>query len=381
MAQPSSSPQVRVLSVGVDTVYWSARIPLGPWFEDLRELRTRAAESNESAPWKVLDGFALEALPHGAFRYPVVLDCREFRVHLTDSARLPSAWVQLRSAFIHEVGIERAVAESARVVGEIGGSTIADPQASRLDLYADVAGWVVVHADRLGLVTHADLRAHFRAGTDEIETIQAGKSPFLVRLYRKDIEVRQRGGFAPAFWDGWDGPVTRVEVQVGSEKLRAFGISSVADALASRGDLWRHATGRFLELRVPSDAPREAWAVRSEWQVVQAVGGEKFPASGVVPFLVVRGDRVRLLRALFGYLSSLGAVDGQLEIIGVLRSLPAQLAEVARGRTFSAEVERKHRRLPRAVRSPIDFGAASAGPGKEAPWAPDPSQENTRTDA
>jgi hypothetical protein len=47
------------------------------------------------------------------------------------------------------------------------------PQASRLDLYADFGGWVIVQGDRLGLVTHADLRAHFRAGTDEVETIQA----------------------------------------------------------------------------------------------------------------------------------------------------------------------------------------------------------------
>lgn len=380
MAHNSADLDLRVLSVGVDTVYWSFRVPAARWFDDLREIRTRAAESGERIPWRVIDGFALDVLAHGAFRYPVVVDCREFRAHLTDSSRLPTVWVQLRSAFIHEVGIEPALAESVRVVEEIVGAPIGEPRASRVDLYADVGGWAIVHADRAGLITHADLRTHFRAGTDEVETVQAGKSPFLVRLYRKDIEVRERGGFAPTFWGGWSGPVTRVEVQVGSEKLRAFGISSVADALASRGDVWRHATREFLELRASGDGPRESWPVRPEWETVQAVGRESFPASGVVPFLIVRGDRTRLLRALFGYLSSLGAIDGQRDLLGVLRSLPTQLAGVARGRSFSAEVERKHRRLPRAVRSPIDFGAASAGPGKEAPWTPDPSQENTRTD-
>ena len=369
-----------MLSVGVDTVYWSFSVPAGAWFEALREVRTRASETGEPIPWRIIDGFALDVLAHGAFRYPVVVDCREFRVHLTDSSRLPTLWVQLRSAFIHEVGVEKALEASTRAVGEIVGAPIADPRASRVDLYADIGGWVVVHADRVGLVTHADLRAHFRAGTDEVETVQVGKSPFLVRVYRKDIEVRQRGGFAPAFWGGWEGPVTRVEVQAGSEKLRAFSISSVADALASRGDLWRHATSEFLELRVPDDGPRESWKVRPEWEIVQSAGRDVFPASGVVPFLVIRGDRTRLLRAMYGYLSSIGALDGQRDLIGVLRSLPKQLAEVARGRSFSSEVERKHRRLPRSVRSPIEFGAASAGPGKEAPWAPDPSQENTRTD-
>src|SRR5207302_3480526 len=152
---------------------------------------------------------------------------------------------------------------------------------------------------------------HFRAGTDEVETIQAGKSPLLVRLYRKDIEVRQRGGFAPTFWDGWSGAVTRVEVQAGSGKLRGFGISSVADALSSRGDVWRYATSDFLELRIPSEGPRESWPLRPEWQTVQLIGQDSFPSSGIVPFVVIQGVRLRVVRAIFGSLSSLGALDNE----------------------------------------------------------------------
>lgn len=60
-----------------------------------------------------------DVLGHGAFRYPLVVECAEFRAHLTNSSRLPTAWVQLRSAYIHEVGVERAVEESVAVVGEI----------------------------------------------------------------------------------------------------------------------------------------------------------------------------------------------------------------------------------------------------------------------
>jgi hypothetical protein len=381
VAHGSTDPDIRVLSVGVDTLYWSSRVAVGPWFDDLREARTRSSEGGDPAAWRVIDGFALDVLPHGAFRYPVVVDCHEFRFHFTDSARLPTMWVQLRSAFIHEVGVERAVAESLSVASEIVGAQVASAQASRIDLYADVAVWKLVQGDRVGLVTHADLRAHFRAGTEEFETVQAGKSPLLVRLYRKDIEVRQRGGFAPAFWGGWDGAVTRVEVQAGSAKLRTFGISSVSEALASRGDIWRHATSEFLELRSPTAGPRESWPLRPEWVTVQLVGSQAFPASGVVPFVVVHGDRLRVLRALYGYLTSLGAIDTHWTLSRVLRLLPAHLEEVERGRSFSDEVERKRRRLPRAVRSNVDSAAASVGPGKEAPWAPDPSQENTRTDA
>lgn len=344
-------------------------------------MRDRAAETGVPISAGIRDGFALDVLPHGAFRFPVVVDCHEFRLHFTDSRHLPSMWVQLRSAFIHEVGVERTVEATVRVVTALTGARVVEPQASRVDLYADFAGWALSHRDRVGLTTHADLRAHFRAGVEEVETIQVGKSPFLVRMYRKDIEVRERGGFAPVFWDGWTGIVTRVEVQAGAEKLREFRIVSVAEALASRGDLWRHATSAFVELRSPGQGPREAWPVQSEWRAVQSAGDATFPSSGLVPFVMVHGDRLRILRALFGYLSSLGAIDAEADLATLLHTLPRHLAEVARGRSFGAEVARKRLRLPRAVRSNVDSDTASAGPGKEAPWAPDLSQVDTRTDA
>jgi hypothetical protein len=85
-------------------------------------------------------------------------------------------WVQLRSAFIHEVGLERAVEESSRVASDVVGASLAGPQASRLDLYADFGGWVIVQGDRIGLVTHADLRAHFRAGPREPRRSQLRRS-------------------------------------------------------------------------------------------------------------------------------------------------------------------------------------------------------------
>src|SRR5438067_678140 len=87
VAHGSTNSEIRVLSVGVDTLYWSSRFLVGPWFDDLRDARTRATEGGDAVAWRTLDGFALEVLPHGAFRYPVVLDCSEFRLHITDSTR------------------------------------------------------------------------------------------------------------------------------------------------------------------------------------------------------------------------------------------------------------------------------------------------------
>lgn len=139
-SSPSVSSPYALLSAGVDTLYWSARVRLGQWFDDLRDARSRAAEGGDRIAWRAVDGFALDVLPHGAFRYPVVVDCREFRLHITDSNRLPTLWVQLRSTFIHEVGLENAIADSVRVASSLVGAQISEPKVSRLDLYADFGG-------------------------------------------------------------------------------------------------------------------------------------------------------------------------------------------------------------------------------------------------
>lgn len=157
---------------------------------------------------------------------------------------------------------------------------------------------------------------------------------------------------------------------------------SVSDALASCGDIWRHATSTFVELRIPSGAEREAWPLRPEWKAVQGLAFTTFPFSGVVPFVELQCDRIRLLRALYGYLTSLGAAEGRRSLGAVLDALPSRLSLVARGRSFEAEVDRKRRLLPLAVRcGDVDSRAVSAGPRKEAPWAHDPSQRDTGTDA
>ena len=97
---------------------------------------------------------------------------------------------------------------------------------ARLDLFADFADWCLFRSDWAGLMTRAKVRAIGEPASGEVETFQIGTSPLLVRLYRKDIEVRDKGGFAPVFWGGYTGPVVRVEVQVSPEHLRKYGFPS-----------------------------------------------------------------------------------------------------------------------------------------------------------
>jgi len=83
-AEPSI-PKPQLLSAGCDTLNWSANGTLGEAFDALRAQREAANAAGDTIPWATIQGFSLSVLPHGAMRYPVVIDCFELRVHLTNS--------------------------------------------------------------------------------------------------------------------------------------------------------------------------------------------------------------------------------------------------------------------------------------------------------
>jgi hypothetical protein len=347
------SSEVRQLSAGIDTLYWSAKSEIPPTvLTALKAARESASRSGCAQLWATVDGYGLAIAPHGAGRYPICLDSAEFRLQLTDSVHLPAVYVQLRSGFIHEVGIDEAVSTSARVAEAVIDADVGELHASRVDLYADFADWVLRRSDVGGVVTNAKIATHGRAGTDELETLKIGKSPLAVRLYRKDIEVRQRGGFAPVFWAGHEGPVLRVEAQATSEMLRSLRISSVSEGISCRGDIWAWATSEFVQLRTEGPGDREDWALRPKWELVRGVGIAAFPRCGPVPLRIVEGTRARVVPALFGYLSTYAALENLRRPRETVRRLMEQYPDLTwpRGRLFSDEVVRKRGSLPRSYR-------------------------------
>jgi hypothetical protein len=380
LSRRSANPSTFLLAVGCDTLYWSARGWLGSRYANLLAQREAAEADGGSLPWRVIDGFSLSVLPRGVGRYRVVLDCFEFQIQLTDSEHIPTAYVELRSAFISEVGLESAFAASVSVAREIvGASLVGEPHIGRIDLFADYGGWVITHADYPGFVTTAK-RHTVASDSNEYETFRVGKTPFLVRVYRKDLERKQRREPPPPSWGDYAGPVIRVEVQANSEFLRKLGATTFAEVLSSRGDIWRYGTHDFLELREVGVGHKESWPLRPEWRLVQETGLENFPSSGLVPFLKTRGDRLRVLRLLYGCLTSLGAIEGLSELGAVVVRARALLPLVRHeGRSFESEVTRKRARLPRAVlRGDLDSPAASARTEKESSsCATEPSQLNT----
>ena len=223
------------LAAGIDTLYWSSASGI----DAERFAALFAARERSKTQLEVLEvhGYSLKVEPRGSGKYPVLLTCAEFWVLLTDSRHLPTVYVQLRAEFIHEVGPRAAYERSAEVAAAVVGRMLAAPRASRLDVYADFGGWVLTDRERRGLVSKAKLHPVVRAGTDEYETLRVGTFPQVLRLYRKDIEVQRKPGFADLFWNGYVGPVVRVEAEAWSVPLRRIGIDSVEDALTKYGNL------------------------------------------------------------------------------------------------------------------------------------------------
>lgn len=97
---------LRVLARGIDTLYWSTACGIdAERFAALPAARDRAGDHVDTA--REIDGFALAVKPHGAGRYPVLLTCAEFSVQLTDSEHIPTAFVQLRSGFLHSAEVRK----------------------------------------------------------------------------------------------------------------------------------------------------------------------------------------------------------------------------------------------------------------------------------
>jgi hypothetical protein len=343
---------LHVLASGIDTLYWSSACGIAEERSAaFRAARERAGECGEVVE---VGGHTLVLESHGAGKYPILLTSPELSVQLTDSRHLPTALVQLRSEFLHDEGGPRgAYGGSIAVVEALCQREVSAPKTSRLDVYADVADWVLADSDRRGLVTHAKLRPVLRAGTEEYETIQVGKQPgALLRLYRKDIKERSTPGFADVFWGGHAGPVVRVEVEAGSKKLRDVGIVSVDDALSCFGELWKYGTEQFCRLHVPGAGDREGWPLDDRWAALQQLAFGAFPCCDMAPLIKAERSQERIARGLLGSLASWAAVEGVFDSREALFWLRGRYPDLVADprRSFAAEVAKRHVRLPRAVR-------------------------------
>lgn len=344
---------MELLNSGIDSMYFTARGAVAETMAELLVLQAAARIDHNPVPWRAIDGFSLSVEPGGGHGYKAQATCAEFAIYLGEQRSRPTFMVQLRASFIQTVGIGRAFAETLSVVQQLAAGDVQDAGVSRVDVFADIGGWSLSNGEADGIVTRVpDVTCHFVPRSGLLHSVLIGKKPEALRIYDKRRQLKRKPGIADLFWGDYEGPVTRVELELWTERLREFGVRSLDEVLACLGDLWRHGTGRFVELRVPGAGPVESWAVSPAWEFVHGVGEWKFAVSGVVPFRQIQGDRLTLLRNQYGYLTSFAAIEGLSDERDALRRLAARLSEVRRGRVFAEEVRRKTARLPKAFRLP-----------------------------
>jgi hypothetical protein len=342
---------IQVLDAGIDTLYWSARARCGDWYPELLALKAAARVDGAELPWREFRGFAFSVLPQGRSVYPFAARCAEFEVRLTDSAVVPTIYVQLRASFLRTVGAREAVAESVAVVAEMVRGPVGEVRAARLDVFADVGGFALTAADRSGFDTRAGISAYWRGAGEELPSIRAGAGSFKVRVYDKRRERSERSEPMPVAWGDFADVVARVEVEAHSGTLRRFGIRTVDEALASYGDVWRYGTEEFFVLRASGPGPLRSWPVRDEWRLVQAAGAVCFPVQDRVPGQQAVAEKSRAVRTAFGALASVAAHDGLWTLDEVLEVLPDEIRATMPGRSFADTVRRRWMRLSREARA------------------------------
>ena len=342
---------MELLNSGVDSLYWTARGDVRETMAALSPYQEAARADHRAAPWREIAGFALMVEPAGGSGYAAILKCAEFSVYLGQQKSRPTFWVQLRADFIYTVGIRGAIDASLGVVSELSENGLQDTGVSRVDPFADFGGWSLGKDEAEGIVTRVpEVSSYFVPRSNHLHSVRIGKKPLALRIYDKRYQLEKMGGAADLFWGDHEGPVTRVEFEFWSERLKDFTLRSFDEVLASIGDLWRHGTTRFAELRVPGAGPVELWPVSPAWRFVQRLAEWKFAYSGLVPFRIVKGDRTTLLRSVYGYLTSFAGVEGLSTAHATLRRVLECLPEVDRGRSFEDEAKRKAARLPKTYR-------------------------------
>lgn len=348
---------MKVLSTGIDTLNLAAKgVVRSEVWELLAEAQQRARMEDESQLVEFpMTAQAFLIKPHGLRGHTYWLTSPDFELVLGKSDKFPPVLVQVHSAYMHSIGIDRALdLMEALLRHEVfaGGYRL---NVSRIDVYADFQGWEPTVTDLDRFVSFSRHRRGLQENQQVYMTgprltgFMFGKGDLAARIYDKTVEIQRRGvSWLPDLWgtDRSDRPVWRLEFQYRRGVLAEFNLSAVDETVASLQDLWRYGTEEWMSLRVPTNhSVRRRWPVDPVWEEIRAIRIVPM-ATGVVRKRLLQASELRLLQGLQGYATSLAALRGRptrdeaLEDIG--RLVDRYLA--SRARRFDCEVRRKQAR-------------------------------------
>jgi hypothetical protein len=335
-------PTVRVLASGVDSLYLSFRgkVPVGR-LEALEALRDVAQRDGAPVPIS-LPGRTVVVRPNGWGHYRYWVHSSDFEVFVARGDKLPAAYVQLRSHYLHAVEVQEAVAAAEAFVRGWIADGVDPPTVSRMDLYADFQGWLPVEDDYRRFVTRGrkstayvePLQAHFDGS--RFTGFRIGKQAMVARLYNKTLEIKSTNKeWVQEIWAAAGcnvtRPVWRLEFQIGRQVLAETNLRQSDEVLEGRHELWAYATTTWLSLRNQSaNNQRYRWPVAEEWRALQQALLD-CPCSPAVRRRIREHDELVLVRGAAGYLSSLAALHGRPSLDWALMRLRRQVPLYLRG--------------------------------------------------
>ncbi|OOZ42859.1 hypothetical protein BOW37_12655 [Solemya velum gill symbiont] len=277
-----STPNTRILRVGIDSLYLSYPGNLdtetGIRLEALKHLARSKMPDQEKLAQLPIGDHLFQVLSRGRFPFEFILKDGWYRAEIsgTQAERAPLAHVQIASEVLTFEGPDAAEQDLLGVISALG-SIDARPNVSRADLCVDfVTDLSIDDIQEREWVSRA---RNFSQHSDKRRFSGwsiAVRSDLSARLYNKTIELEKSGkDYMRDIWSdlGWDGEqgVWRLEFQFRRDALRRQSVKTFDDLLQYLGGLWTYATTDWLRLTCPdsNDKTQTRWPTHPMWEVLQ----------------------------------------------------------------------------------------------------------------
>jgi hypothetical protein len=200
---------MRLRSTGIDTLNLSVR---GKLREDAvervagRQSEARLAEEPQVAEFRVTQqAFMVKAFGWRGYTY--WLSSPDFELMLGKSEKFPAAVVQLHSAYLHSMGVDRGLDLLEALLRHDVFAGAYELSVSRVDVYADFQGWEPRLADLDRFVSFGRHRRGFQENQQaftmgsRLSGFMVGRDALVARLYDKTAEIQKRGlSWLPDLW-------------------------------------------------------------------------------------------------------------------------------------------------------------------------------------
>lgn len=374
----NSNPEYfKLLRFGIDSLYLSYPGQIHPEIDtSLKALKLQAQSSDPVEQAKAqcpMVGHLFEVKDKAPKGFAYVLEDGAFRIQLSRSVKLPSAYVKISSAYLAHVGPEEAervlTAELLPDLIEIRES----PNVSRIDMYADFVWSGTKEWDREAWVTRASGIDAYSENTIFTGWVVGRGAAISARLYYKLLQAAKIGAnYLIELWQqaGWQAneQVWRLEFQLRREVLKQLKVGKLPEVLANLNGLWSYATTDWLKLTLPNpeDKTRCRWPVHPLWAYLSSIDWETSGGNLTRTFDPARipGDDKLLgmaLSVLVSYMAREGIDDpykGHEALMAALYAHHNRIAEKL-GLTFDNYLDQKlgvKSRLFNTLRNPQEWG-------------------------